>query len=183
MLIRFALAVTALEFILAVVASVLVTYTEPPTGFLTEVDVGELGMKFEQHENRRWIHLDAPCYDTRAKLSGPTASLYVSLRSEASAADFNFRRHREEAIRERADKGKLILINEPLPGEEGYAIRSRGANSVRFELVRLRGKELLIVRVTSEKPFDSVESAALSKCEQRARAVQEHLMLKMRWRD
>jgi hypothetical protein len=183
MLLRFALVVTVIEFVLTIAASVLVTYTEPPAGFLTESELGELGMKFEQHENKRWIHLDAPCYDTRARLIDPPGSLYVSLRSDASATDFEFRRRREEALREKSDKGELVLINEPLPGEEGYALRYRGPSSVRFELVRRRDKEMLIVRVSREKPFDTVESAALSKCEHRARAVQEHLMLKMRWRD
>jgi hypothetical protein len=54
---------------------------------------------------------------------------------------------------------------------------------VRFELVRIRKGELLIVRVVREKPFDSVPAAELSRCERRARMVQEHLMVKLRWRD
>jgi len=183
MLLRFAVVVTALEFALTIAASILVTYTEPPAGFLTEQELAELGMKFEEHENRRWVHLNAPCYDTRATLSAPGASLYVSLRTDATPTDFGFRRRREEAIRERQDRGELVLINEPLPGEEGYAIRYRGANAVRFELARLHGRDMLIVRVIDEKPFDTTESGALSKCEHRARAVQEYLMFKMRWRD
>src|SRR5438477_2580232 len=183
MLLRFAVVVTVLEFILTIAASILVTYTEPPTGFLTEAELSELGFKFDDHENQRWIHLNAPCYDTRAKLASPGAALYVSLRTDASMTDFGSRRRREEILRERADHGEAVIINEPLPGEEGYAIRHRGPHSVRFELVRLRGSDLLIVRVVGDKPFDASESAALSKCEHRARAVQEHLMFKMRWRD
>jgi hypothetical protein len=183
MLLRFALAVTVLEFVLTIGASVLVTYTEPPTGFLTETDLSALGMTFTEHENKRWIHLNAPCYDTRARLASPSASLYASLRSDASEADFTFRRRREEAISERSDRGEAVVINEPLPGEEGYAVRYRGPTSVRFELVRLRGSDMLVVRVSREKPFDTTESAALSKCELRARAVQEQLMFKLRWRD
>jgi hypothetical protein len=183
MLLRFAAAVTAIEVVLTIAASVLVTYTEPPTGFLSEQELGDLGLKYVEHETKRWVHLNAPCYDTRATLSSPDASLYVSLRSDASPADYSFRRGREEAIRERSDRGEVVLINEPLPGEEGYAVRYRGENSVRFELVRLHGRDLLIVRVIDEKPYDATESAALSKCEHRARAVQEHLMFKMRWRD
>jgi hypothetical protein len=183
MLLRFAVAVTALEFALTIAASILVTYTEPPTGFLTEQELRELGISFVEHENRRWVHLNAPCYDTRATLSSPSASLYVSLRTDSSQADYDFRRRREEAIRERRDRGEVVLINEPLPGELGYAVRFRGDNAVRFEMARLHGRDMLIVRVIEEKPFDTTESAALSKCEHRARAVQEHLMFKMRWRD
>ena len=81
MLMRFAVVVTILEFILTIAASILVTYTEPPVGFLTETDLSELGQKFEDHENKRWIHLNAPCYDTSAKLGSPSASLYASLRN------------------------------------------------------------------------------------------------------
>ena len=183
MLLRFAVAVTALEFVLTIAASVLVTYTEPPAGFLTEQEMGDLSLKFEQHENRRWVHLNAPCYDTRATLSSPGATLYVSLRSDASSTDIGFRRRREESIRERKDRGDVVIINEPLPGEEGYAVRYRGPDAVRFELARLHGRDMLIVRVIDEKPFDTTESGALSKCEHRARAVQEYLMFKLRWRD
>ncbi len=103
--------------------------------------------------------------------------------AKASEADFAFRRRREEAIGERSDRGEIVLVNEPLPGEEGYAVRYRGPNSVRFELVRRRGSDMLVVRVSREKPFDTIDSAALSKCELRARAVQEQLMFKLRWRD
>lgn len=183
MLYRFAVTVTALELLLTLGASVLIRFTEPPTAFLTETELTGLGMTFQSHDNTRTLRQDVVCYDTHATLRSPTASLYASLRSDTSATDFDFRRRREEAIREHPERGEVLLINEPLPGEEGYAVRYRGANSVRFEAVRLRGREMLIVRVTREKPFDTTESAALSKCELRARAVQEHLMFKMRWRD
>jgi|SRR6185295_15100553 len=183
MLLRFAAVVTVLEVVLTLAASVLVTYTEPPVAFVTETELSELGIKADEHENKRWVHLNAPCYDTRAKLTAPAMSLYVSLRTDATATDFGFRRSREEVIREHADRGEAVVINEPLPGEEGYAVRHRGPNSARFELVRLRGNEMLIVRVIREKPFDTTDSAAMSRVEHRARAVQEHLMFKMRWRD
>jgi hypothetical protein len=183
MLLRFAVVITALELVLTAAASVLVTYTEPPPGFATESDLRDLGLTFDEHENRRWVHMNAPCYDTRAKLSSPAASLYVSLRTDSTATDFQFRRAREEVIRDHPELGEAVLINEPLPGEEGYAVRHRGPKSVKFELVRLRGSDLLIVRVVREQPFDTLAAAELSKCERRARSVQEHLMFKMRWRD
>lgn len=183
MLLRFAFAVTVLELVLTAVASLLVTYTEPPPGFATETDLRELGISFEEHQNSRWIHMNAPCYDSRAKLASPPGALYVSLRTEATRTDFDFRRAREEVIRTHPDRGDLVIINEPLPGEEGYAVRQRGPKAVRFELVRLRQSEMLIVRVVRELPFDTLPAAELSRCERRARGVQEQLMVKMRWRD
>src|SRR5687768_6161217 len=115
MLLRFAVVVTILELVLTLGASILVTYTEPPTGFVTEADLSDAGIKFTEHENKRWVHLNAPCYDTRAKLTSPACSLYASLRTDTSSTDFSFRRRREEAIRERGDRGEILVINEPLP--------------------------------------------------------------------
>jgi len=49
-----------------------------------------------------------------------------------------------------------VIINEPMPGEQGYAVRHSGPKSARFELVRIRKGEMLIVRVIREKPFDTL---------------------------
>ena len=183
MLFRFAVAVTILELVLTIVASVLVTFTEPPPAFMTEADLSDIGIKVEKHQNVRRVQVNAPCYDTQATLSTPSAKLDVSLRTDSSATDFVFRRSREEAIRGHPERGEVVLINEPIPGEQGYAVRHRTPTSVRFEVVRLRGNDLLIVRVLREMPYDYTESGMMSKCELRARAVQEHLMFKLRWRD
>lgn len=183
MLFRFAVVITILEFALTAVASILVTYTDPPPGFATEQDLRSLGMSFTAHENRRWESANQPCYDTRATLASPSAALFTSLRTDATKTDFAFRRSRDEANRERPERGEVTIINEPLPGEEGYAVRHTGPKSVRFELVRLRKNEMLIVRVVREKPYDHLAAAELAKCERRARLVQEHLMVKLRWRE
>ncbi len=183
MLFRFAVIVTVLELLLTTLASVLVTYTEPPPGFATEADLRSLGLTCSDHSNRRWLRMNAPCYDTRAQLESPSAVLEVSLRTDATATDYDFRRAANEAIQRNPDRGEVVVLTEPFPGERGYAVRHRGPKSVRFELARLRGTELFIVSVVRERPFDTLEAAELSKCERRARAVQEHLMFKMRWRD
>ena len=183
MLFRFAIVITVLEFALTAIASVLVTYTEPPPGFLTDRDLRDLHIPYTEHENRRWVSVDAPCYDTRAKLDGPPASLFVSLRTDALKTDYDFRHSREEVMRDKPDRGEVVIITEPIPGEEGYAVRHRAPKYVRFELVRLRRSDMLIVRVTREMPYDSPPAAELSRCERRARVVQEHLMTKLRWRE
>jgi hypothetical protein len=183
MLLRFAVVVTLLELVLTATASVLVTFTEAPPAFATPNDLRELGIATTEHKNSREGTIQCPIYDTNATLSAPTASLFVRHRSDMSKTDFEFRRAREEVWRDRPENGELVIINEPLPGELGYAVRHGGANSVRFELVRLHGTEMLVVRVVRRAPFDSLPAAELSKCERRARVVQEHLMMKLRWRE
>jgi hypothetical protein len=182
-LFRFAVVITALEALLTLGASILVTYTDPPPGFATENDLRSLGLAFSKHENRRWESGNALTYDTRATLTGPESALFVSLRLDATPTDYEFRRLRDEANRERPERGELVILNEPCPGEEGYAVRHLGPKSARFELVRLHKKDLLIVRVVREKPFDTLPAAELARCERRARLVQEHLMVKLGWRD
>jgi len=183
MLFRFAVAITFLEAALTAMASILVGYTDPPPGFATENDLRGLGLTVRAHENRRGESGNAPYYDTRATLTDPESSLLVSLRTDATPTDFEFRRSRDETSRERPERGELVIINEPMPGEEGYAVRHSGPKSVRFELVRIRKGEMLIVRVVRDKPYDTLPAAELARCERRARLVQEHLMVKLRWRD
>lgn len=183
MLLRFAVVVTILELVLTATASVLVTYTEAPPAFATENDLRELGIAFTEHKNAREGTIQAPVYDTNATLSSPTAALFVRHRLDMSKTDFEVRRAREEVQRDRPELGEIVIINEPIPGEHGYAVRHRAPNSVRFELVRLRGTEMMVVRVVCRAPFENLPAAELSRCERRARVVQEHLMMKLRWRE
>jgi hypothetical protein len=182
-LLRFAIAVTTLELVLTAAASVLVTYTEAPPSFATENDLRDLGISFTQHRNSRQGTIQAPIYETIATLGSPTASLWVNFRADRSKTDLDFRRAREEGRHSRPDFGEIVVINEPLPGELGYAVRHRGPKAVRFELVRLRGSEMMIINVVREAPYDNLPAAELARCERRARVVQEHLMMKLRWRE
>ena len=172
MLLRFAVIVTVLEVALTAMASILVTYTDPPAGFATENDLASLGLTFSAHDNRRGESGNAPYYETRATLTNPASTLFVSLRTDATTTDFEFRRSRDEVNRDRPERGEL-----------GYAVRHSGPKFARFELVRIRKADMLIVRVVREKPFDTMPGAELARCERRARQVQEQLMLKLRWRD
>jgi len=183
MLFRFAVAITIIELGLTAFASVLVTYTDPPPSFATEGDLASLGLSYGRHQNRRWLHMDAICYDTKAELEEPAAQLWVSHRTLSTATDLDFRRAREEVNRSHPERGETVIINEPMPGEKGYAVRQAGPTSSRFELVRLRGQDLLIVRVLREKPYDGPPGAEMARCERRARVVQELIMSRMRWRD
>jgi len=183
MLLRFAVVVTVLELVLTAGASVVVSYVEAPPAFATDNDLRDLGLAYTQHRNSREGTIQAPIYDTDATLASPTASLWVRYRADMSKTDFDFRRAREEMRRSRPELGELVLINEPSPGEVGYAVRHRGPSSMKFELVRLRGSEMLIVQVVRKMPYDNIPAAELARCERRARIVQEHLMAKLRWRE
>ena len=183
MLFRFAVAVTIIELGLTAFAAVLVSYTDPPPSFATEADLRSLGLTYGAHENRRWLQADAPCYDTKATLTEPAAQLWVSHRTFATATDLDFRRSRDEVNRGRPERGETVIINEPLPGEKGYAVRHAGPKSSRFELVRLHGRDLLIVRVLREMPYDGPAGVEMARCERRARVVQELIMSRLRWRD
>ena len=183
MLFRFAVAVTSLELVLTVAASVLVSYTEAPPAFATEADLRDLAISHTEHRNSRLGSIQAPIYETTATLASPSALLFVSFRTDISKTDYEFRRAREEVNRSRPELGETVLINEPLPGEEGYAVRQRGPTAVRFELVRFRGTDMLIVRVVRKEPYDNLPAAELARCERRARVVQEHLMMKLKWRE
>jgi len=162
---------------------VVVSFVEAPPAFATDNDLRDLGIAFTEHRNSREGTIQAPIYDTNATLDSPTASLWVRYRADMTKTDFDFRRAREETRRSRPELGELVIINEPIPGETGYAVRHRGPSSVRFELVRLRGSELLIINVVRKMPYDNLPAAELSRCERRARVVQEHLMTKLRWRE
>jgi hypothetical protein len=183
MLLRFAVAVTIIELALTALASVLVTYTDPPASFVTEADLNSLGITASAHESRRWLQMEVPCYETKATLAEPAAQLWVLHRTLAGPVDLDFRRSREEVNRERPERGETTIIEEPIPGERGYAVRHAGPKSSRFELVRLHGNDLLIVRVLREKPYDGQPGAEMARCERRARVIQEMLMARMRWRD
>jgi hypothetical protein len=183
MLLRFAVAITIVELALTAMATVLVTFTDPPPGFATETDLNSLGLSFSAHDNRRGESGNSPYYDTRATLTHPDGSLFASLRTDATITDFEFRRSRDEANRDHPERGEVVIINEPFSGEQGYAVRHSGPNSARFELVRIRKGEMLIVRLVREKPYDTIPAAEMARCERRARLVQEHLMVKLRWRD
>ena len=183
MLFRFAVTVTIIELALTGFVSMLVTYTDPPPGFVTDADLRSLGLPPQTHENRRWLNMDAPCYDTKATLSDPPAEVWVSLRTLRTAIDIEFRRSREVVNQTHPERGETVIIDEPMPGEKGYAVRHAGPKSTRFELVRLHGNDLLIVRVLRDPPYDAPPGAEMVRCERRARVIQELLMSRLRWRD
>jgi len=68
-----------------------------------------------------------------------------------------------------------VIINEPMPGEQATRCGHSGPKSARFELVRIRKGEMLIVRVIREKPFDTLPARSCRAAAPGA-AGAEHLM-------
>jgi hypothetical protein len=177
-MLRFAVAVTVLELVLTAGAAWWVTLAESTGAHVTERDLGELGLPFTSVTPSSTRAGDTANHETRAALLDPGQTLYTSLRTGSTAVDFDHRKRREEAWARKSGGGAAHSIaDEPLPGEEGYSVRQSGPKSLRFELVRLRGSDLLIVRITMDAPGHG----EMAKAERRARKVQERLMGRLGW--
>jgi hypothetical protein len=176
-MLRFMIAVTTVELLLTALAAWWVTAAESVGAHVTERDLREFSIPFTSLTPTSTRSGDTANHETRARFRDPEQSLYTSLRTGATTTDFEFRKGREEALQRKADRGPLSIVDEPLPGELGYSLRHSGTKSLRFELVRLRGSELLIVRVGMENPG----AGDMAKAERRARLVQERIMGRIGW--
>lgn len=180
---RFALIVTLVELALTAAAALWITAEEAGGTFLTERDLETLGIPYSALAASTRRQGEALTQDARATLSNPVQSLYVSLRPETSLTDYEFRKGREEALTRRPDRGQVSLSTEPWGEELGYAVRHQSDKSMRFELTRHRSGDLLIVRVVREAPYPAGAAQEMALCERRARQVQEHLLVRLGWRD
>jgi len=182
--IRFALLVTLVEIGLTAGAALLIAWNEEPEPFLTRDDLRTLDLPYESLRNERVPSLQAlHCYESRAVLRVPRQSVYVSYRVEAGPKDLESRREKERALLEKKEAGQGSLIDEPFDGERGYAVRHRGPHGARMELVRARGRDLFIVRVSQEGVQGAEAQAAVARCDRLAHLIQHQIMTKLRWRD
>lgn len=180
---RFALIVTLVELTLTAGAVLWITAEEVGGALVSSRDLEALGIPCSGLAPSTRRQGEVLIQDVRATLSNPAQTLYVSLRPGTSATDFQFRQGREEALSRRPDRGQISLSMEPWGDESGYAVRHPGEKSMRFELARHRGGDLLIVRVVSESPYPAGAAQEMAVCERRARQVQEHLLVRLGWRE
>lgn len=182
-MIRFAWTVTAVEVVLTFAAVLLISVVEAPEPYLTRGDLHTLGLRCNAHKTERRAPLHARVtWESQAVLSDPEQNVAVSYRQDVSPADFDLRLRKERDRLEKAGIGHGALIDEPFPGERGYALRFQSENSVRFEQVRAKGDDLLIVRVTHEGVSGLGGRIAMAQCDKRARLVQQVMLDKLRWR-
>ncbi len=182
-MVRFAVLMTLVELALTVGAVFAITLVEPGEPYLSEADLRGLRIPFASVTTSRAKRLGQVFYDTRVKLKDPPQTLYVSLRTEHSGVDYDHRINRERRRDGDPRHGSLVVVEEPMPGERGYALRQRGPGSVRSEIVRLRGTDFLIVAVSRPTPPDLTPAQAVVGCERRARTVELYLLEKLRWRE
>ncbi len=181
-MIRFALAVTGIEIALTLGAALVVTIAEGSEPYLTEEDLRVLKLPFSSCQTRRVPRLNADySFDTRAVLTSPSQTLTVVHMVGATPEEYS-RRLEDARARQEKSEGRLILINEPFPGESGFGFRERESRQVSTELVRMRGREILVVRLKRVLPVESSGKVEAPETERQARVVQDQMLQKLGWR-
>jgi hypothetical protein len=182
-MVRFAVLITGVEIVLTIGAAFAITLVEPSEPYLTDADLRSLRIPYASLTTSRTKRFDQIFYDTRVELTDPPQILTVSLRTDHSNVDYDHRLNREQRRHGDPRHGTIVIVEEPMPGERGYCLRQVGPGSVRSEIVRIRGTELLIATVTRAKPFETTPTQEVVKCERRARNVELYLLEKLRWRE
>ena len=121
------------------------------------------------------------------KESGP--SLYVSVRANTPREEYDTRKAADRLPRKREGDEPPVVNDESWPNEPGYVVRQRGGDGVRAELVRLHGREMLIVRAVWKNPKPPLSSPLghpgqrVAYCERIARLIQDYEVQKLGWRE
>jgi len=182
--IRFAVIITAVELALTLGALLFVTLAETRDPYLDTEDFEGLGIPVEKHSTDPRMRFGALfSYDTQAVAKGPGPAITISVRVNTPREEFEAREAAERSYRTREGEERPVVNDESWPGEPAYAVRHRGRNGVRSELVRLRGREMLIVRVIRMNPTDMPPGVTASTCEHLARLVQGAMVRKLGWRE
>ena len=183
-MIRFALTITAIEIALTLAGSTWIAFAETGDPGMAEGDFAALGIDIERYSaNRRTRFGSAFSYDTEAVVKGRGPAITVSLRVHTPRAEYDSRLSGESWPKLREGDERPTVTAEPMPGEPGYTVRQRGRDGVRVEGVRLRGDDLLIVRAIWLNAPDAHAGQQVAKCERLVRILQDHMMVKLRWRD
>jgi hypothetical protein len=181
--VRFAIAVTAVEFVLTAAAAVFLASSLEVEPFATEDDLRSLGLVCESHESLKRTRFEALfSYDSRCTLKDG-ADLSTSVRVGANRTDLDLRRRREEAWQAKPGYGRASFAEGSLEEEPGYSLRHVGPDGVRGEVVHLRGDRMLIVRVGRKAPFGDTPDEEVSRCLRRAHLVYDFMAAKLGWRD
>jgi hypothetical protein len=182
-MIRFAAAVTGIEVALTFVASLWVTLAEAPEPYLSRAEFRALGLEPESHTTERKTRFGKIfSYDTQAALAARRRSVYVSLRVETPPEEFAVRRSGELALSRDPARGTATVLDNDGGDERGYTVRHRTSQEARAELVRLRGSDMLIVRVTAPDVPGSPGNSVVASCERDAIVLKQFFMRKLGWR-
>jgi hypothetical protein len=183
-MIRFAITVTAVEIALTLGASVWIACSETGEPFVTPGDFTELGIPVEKYSTERGTRFGSLfSYDTRAVARDSGTALHVSLRVNTPREEYDVRESGERHPRLREGDERPIVNDESWPGEPGFAVRHVGRTTVRTELTRLHGAQMLIVRATLMKVPEANPNPTASACEHLARLLQDYMVQKLGWRN
>ncbi len=178
-MIRFAATVTAIEIALTLAAVLLVTAIERAEPYFPQEDLARLGMPAETYSTgQRFRAGKISSYDTNAVVAGSGQAIFVSLQMETPRDEFDNLRSAE--LRAQADPaaGQIMIDEGRRRDEVGYAVRQLGPAGLRSELVRLRGGDMLVVRLT----LVDAHRAEAPRLERLARLIQERMMHRLGWR-
>lgn len=180
---RFAVSITAIEVLLTMGAALVIALTEPPDHYLPRETLEELGMKVSAYRTDRRVWLGAlPRFTTYAKLKDPERELHLSVRINASEHDYDLHRQRALNRVEQRDGGIGVLVDNPFPGERGYAMRFTEKDRVRVELARARGDKFMVLQLLQKGVRGARARIAVAACERRARLAMGRMMERLGWR-
>ena len=184
-MIRFAVIITAVELALTLGALLFVTLAQTRDPYVDREEFDELGIPLEKHSTEARMRFGSLfSYDTQAVVKDSGAKITVSVRIHTPREEFDAREASERASRMREGEERPVVNDESWPGEPAYAVRHRGRTGVRSELVRLHGREMLIVRVTRmPDPSKATPGEMAAKGERLARVIQGFMTRKLGWRE
>ena len=183
-MIRFAIAVTAIEVVLTLAASLWITFSETADPYLTEQEFTMLGIPVEKYSTECRTRFGAPfSYDSQAVVKDLGPAILVSVRVGTPRAEYDNRLAGERNPKLREGDEPPTVTDEPWRQEVGYAVRQRGADGVRVEVVRLRGAEMIVLRAIRMNVPGTHAGFQVAKCERLMRILQEHLLVKLGWRE
>lgn len=182
-MIRFSLVISAIEVVLTFGAALVIAMIDHSEPGLTEDDLRAVDLSCEKFTASAYQQFDVRYFDTRATLSASKQSVYVSHRFNLTPSDFDLKREKERTLVDRRDSGEGVITDDPFEGERAYVLRHRGADAVRAELVRVRGDEMILVRVTRAGVTGAAGKTEVANCERNARVIQDYLLQRWRWRE
>ena len=171
---RFAIAVTVIEIILTLGASLMIAYVEPGEPTLSKGELEDMGFRVDSHRTRSKRYFQTLTrHDTHATLGEPRRRVFTSVRVNESPADYVLRHRREVDLISDKSQGDGVLIEEPYDDEVGYALRHVMEDLVRAEVVRARANDMVIVQVTQEAVEGPAAQRAVAGCERQARIIMQ----------
>ena len=183
-MIRFAVAVTAMEILLTLGACLWIAYADRSEPTVTQAEFGQLGITLEKYSTDHRMRFGSFfSYETLAQVADGGPAITVSVRVNTPRAEYDTRLAGEKLPRLRDGDEAPVVTDESWPDESGYGVRQCGRNGARAEIVRLRGSTMIVIRAVHLNVSGNVAHHAAARAERLVRLVQDHLVVKLGWRE